>query len=508
MCLGNGRYLAFAFKTYYNCIATQVYIHIHLGKVFLSFGKNAFSYLAFPGWIVELVWRKQEFAFFVRSFRCALFTVWGETMGFRFRKSINLGGGFRVNLSKSGVGYSWGTKGARFTKTAKGTSRTTVGIPGTGISYVTESSNSKKNKQRKTPKNATYSNQVTAGPVHVTWMDFLLCLFLGMLGVHKFRENRVGMGLLYLFTGGLFGIGWLIDCIKYLVGAIQNTSLENYAISEVMPNVQQLNGPEIPEKPRKNRKTWLVVAGIVLSIVVLGAACGTNEETGENPAATVPETTVHVHEFAEATCKIPKTCNTCGETEGELAEHLWVEANCITAQTCSVCGETQGEIGTHIWENATCAVPKTCTACGITEGKLADHSWVEATCIAPKTCSVCEKTEGDPKEHSWKKATCEAPKTCKECGVEEGELGEHNWKKATCENPKTCKTCGETTGSLKDHKYKSGKCTACGAKEPTVWIPKSGKKYHSNSSCSRMKNPKKVTISKAKKMGYEPCSKC
>ena len=29
-------------------------------------------------------------------------------MGFRYRKSINLGGGFRINLSKSGVGYSWG----------------------------------------------------------------------------------------------------------------------------------------------------------------------------------------------------------------------------------------------------------------------------------------------------------------------------------------------------------------------------------------------------------------
>ena len=34
-------------------------------------------------------------------------------MGFRVRKSINLGGGFRINLSKSGIGYSWGTKGYR-----------------------------------------------------------------------------------------------------------------------------------------------------------------------------------------------------------------------------------------------------------------------------------------------------------------------------------------------------------------------------------------------------------
>lgn len=60
-------------------------------------------------------------------------------MGFRFRKSVNLGGGFRVNLSKSGVGYSWGTKGLRITKTAKGKSRVTASIPGTGISYSTES---------------------------------------------------------------------------------------------------------------------------------------------------------------------------------------------------------------------------------------------------------------------------------------------------------------------------------------------------------------------------------
>jgi len=60
-------------------------------------------------------------------------------MGFRYRKSINLGGGFRINLSKSGIGYSWGVKGYRITKTAKGTTRRTASIPGTGISYVQES---------------------------------------------------------------------------------------------------------------------------------------------------------------------------------------------------------------------------------------------------------------------------------------------------------------------------------------------------------------------------------
>ena len=65
-------------------------------------------------------------------------------MGIRFRKSINLGGGFRINLSKSGVGYSWGIPGYRITKTANGRSRKTYSIPGTGVSYVDEKHSTKR----------------------------------------------------------------------------------------------------------------------------------------------------------------------------------------------------------------------------------------------------------------------------------------------------------------------------------------------------------------------------
>lgn len=58
-------------------------------------------------------------------------------MGFRFRKSINLGP-LRINFSKSGIGYSVGNKFARVTKKANGGVRTTATIPGTGISHVQE----------------------------------------------------------------------------------------------------------------------------------------------------------------------------------------------------------------------------------------------------------------------------------------------------------------------------------------------------------------------------------
>lgn len=41
-----------------------------------------------------------------------------------------------------------------------------------------------------------------------------------------------------------------------------------------------------------------------------------------------------------------------------------------------------------------------------------------------------------------------------------------------------------------------------------VWIPRTGTKYHSTSTCSGMKNPSKVTVSQARSWGYTPCKKC
>lgn len=59
-------------------------------------------------------------------------------MGFRYRKSVNMGP-FRLNASKSGLGWSVGVPGARYTKMANGRKRVTASIPGTGISWVEES---------------------------------------------------------------------------------------------------------------------------------------------------------------------------------------------------------------------------------------------------------------------------------------------------------------------------------------------------------------------------------
>lgn len=87
-------------------------------------------------------------------------------MGFRYRKSINLGGGFRINLSKSGVGYSWGTKGYRITKTAGGKTRRTYSIPGTGLSYVSETGQNRNRQRNGSQNNAPSSRPTTPEPTY------------------------------------------------------------------------------------------------------------------------------------------------------------------------------------------------------------------------------------------------------------------------------------------------------------------------------------------------------
>lgn len=47
----------------------------------------------------------------------------------------------------------------------------------------------------------------------------LLCFFVGLLGIHRFYVGKIGSGLLWMFTGGLLGIGAIIDFFVILFGS-------------------------------------------------------------------------------------------------------------------------------------------------------------------------------------------------------------------------------------------------------------------------------------------------
>lgn len=54
------------------------------------------------------------------------------------------------------------------------------------------------------------------------WLALALCFFFGGLGVHRFYVGKIGSGILYLCTCGLFGIGWVIDFFKILFGSFRD----------------------------------------------------------------------------------------------------------------------------------------------------------------------------------------------------------------------------------------------------------------------------------------------
>jgi hypothetical protein len=66
--------------------------------------------------------------------------------------------------------------------------------------------------------NSNLKNNSSTSGADIDWGTAAMCFFFGYLGVHRFMKGDVGMGILYLLTGGLCGIGVIIDLIKILQG--------------------------------------------------------------------------------------------------------------------------------------------------------------------------------------------------------------------------------------------------------------------------------------------------
>lgn len=73
-------------------------------------------------------------------------------MGFKFRKSIKIAPGIKLNFSKKSTGITFGGKGVKYTINSKGKRTKSFGIPGTGLYYTTTNDGNKKKKKGKTTK--------------------------------------------------------------------------------------------------------------------------------------------------------------------------------------------------------------------------------------------------------------------------------------------------------------------------------------------------------------------
>ena len=111
-----------------------------------------------------------------------------------------------------------------------------------------------------------------------------------------------------------------------------------------------------------------LIAGIVAGVVALGGGTFAAAQLTNHFSNHAPET-VCQHEWVDASCTVPMTCQKCGCVEGEALGHTWLDATCETAKICAVCGGTDGEPLGHDMAEATVQAPATCKICGYTEGE-------------------------------------------------------------------------------------------------------------------------------------------
>ncbi len=344
----------------------------------------------------------------------------------------------------------------------------------------------------------------------MAWVDLLICYLFGIFGVHKFREKKIGMGILYLFTFGLFGIGWLYDCIKYLIIAIKSMSAapkQNTEISEVNVN-ESFDGSKII-KHMKTFGLWYLSAFFIIIFLI-----------------SIPNLTAFIS-LAIAVLIIPinKWQNIINKYIKHKVKIITIVGLIILTLISAVFYNSKNT-DTNINDNSFTSsftmneekdkpINSNNTTASNSSKAEHTHEYSGATCDKPETCSICGKTQGEPLSHNWGEATCESPRICTVCQKTEGEAIGHKWEEATCDKPETCSICGKTQGTIKEHSYYDGECSYCGISDPDyksetmVWIPTNGgKKYHSRAGCSNMDNPEQVTQTEAESRGFTPCKRC
>lgn len=131
-------------------------------------------------------------------------------MGFRFRKSIKILPGVKININKKSSSITFGTKGVHYTVNSKGKRTATVGVPGTGLSYTTSTSkNTKKSPLASTQSYVTANNinKPPSGPkwyTKIRWIIFFLIIFfpVGIFLMWKYtnwkRSTKTGITIFFV----------------------------------------------------------------------------------------------------------------------------------------------------------------------------------------------------------------------------------------------------------------------------------------------------------------------
>lgn len=159
-------------------------------------------------------------------------------MGFRFRKSVKIAPGIRLNFGKKSASVSLGGKGARFTINNKGKKTASFGIPGTGI-YYTESVGGKNKRKEKSNMAAPKTYEVTPTRKEPSQKPFF----------KKWWCWIIAVGILFSVVAG-GGSDTIEDTPPQLQEEVAVSVPNDNAIpetSDIEPEIEE--GPVVEEKP-------------------------------------------------------------------------------------------------------------------------------------------------------------------------------------------------------------------------------------------------------------------
>ena len=186
-------------------------------------------------------------------------------MGLRFRKSIKIAPGLKINLNKNSVSATIGTKGAHYTVNSKGKKTVSAGIPGTGISYVKTVGGSKQAPPAyNTPKHYSGSSSNNMPPNNhddtvwykrTGWIVFWLVFFfpVGLFLMWKYSNwkkiIKSAITAYFLFFGGILAFSPDLKSIS-----LKLDDSKTYYVNQSIP-IQTSVSPDsytIPESAYKS----------------------------------------------------------------------------------------------------------------------------------------------------------------------------------------------------------------------------------------------------------------
>ncbi len=374
-------------------------------------------------------------------------------MGWRFRKSFKIAPGIKFNLNKKSTSVTFGGKGAHYTINSKGSKTKSFGIPGTGL-YYTETTHKKTD---------AIPPDTPTPPPEDTNFSF-----------NDNRDDKKKKGcLFYLLAFFLICLGLLFFPVLWIPAVV---CIIFFAVKK-------------DARGTKKRNILISLAVMILSFIAFA-----NIDTSDSLSALTADWDKTTYDVSEtAVVKLTPSPSEAEITSLELSDSDIAELD-FSDGNAVITFKEAGEATLFFTANGD-------TNSNTTVITVTDKAAEEAARLAEE--EVQRKAEEEAK------AAEEARKEVEAAEQAQKEAEEAAAKQA--EEEARVKAEQEAAAQAQAEQEAANQANAQQAQQPqeqTVWIPQSGSKYHSNPSCSNMKNPTEVTISEAQSRGYEPCKKC